>query len=673
MKSSGLTSAFGGNLAIMDIYAAQHAFGRGRRFDRIDIGLREGVTLEQGEAAIQRVIGPGLTVEPPSGRTRAFENLLGVYTLALKVSSLFALCIGMFIIYNSFAIAVTQRRSEIGILRALGATRAQIRTLFLAESGVAGLIGSLVGIGLGLAFARSLTGITGQIMSTMFGVRQNAREAIVDPLLLLVAMVLGVVTSMIAAYLPARNAARVEPVQALQKGKYQVLSAGENRFRRISAWVCITISVICLVLTRYRPLFYLGYALALLSALLLVPFLSQALVKLLRVPLKWVRPIEGALAADSLLQAPRRTSATVAALVLSLALVVAQGGMARGSMESIDEWVRDTLNPDVFVSTSENFSARDFHFPPSMQQALEAVPGVAEVQPVRSVRVQYRGLPLLIVAIDEAKVGKRVRRHVIAGDLATMDRLAASGQGVIVAENLAALLKLKLGDTFELPAPNGMLRLPVVGVIRDLSNQLGTVFLDRQVYVRAFGDESVDIFRVYAKPGVVPEDLRRGIVERLGKQRHMFVMLNAEVRKFIATLMNQWFGMTYLQILVAVSVAVLGIVNTLTVSITDRRRELGVLRAVGGLRSQIRQTVWMEAFTIGLIGLVLGLVTGAVNLYYELQVVQVDLTGIPINYRFPFGVALMLLPVILGAAFASAILPAETAVRSSLVEALEYE
>src|SRR3954469_15349189 len=269
LKAGGMAQAFGGNHAIMDIYAAQHAFGRGRRFDRIDIGLRDGVTLEQGEAAIQKVVGPGLTVEPPSGRTRAFESLLGVYTLALKVSSLFALFIGMFIIYNSFAIAVTQRRSEIGILRSLGATRGQIRTLFLAESAVAGLIGSLIGVGMGLAFAKSLTGITGNMMATMFGIRQNAQDALIDPWLLVGAVAMGVLTSMLAAFLPARSAARVEPVQALQKGKYQVLSAGENRFRRISAWVCITISMMCLLLARYRPLFFLGYALALLSALLL--------------------------------------------------------------------------------------------------------------------------------------------------------------------------------------------------------------------------------------------------------------------------------------------------------------------------------------------------------------------------------------------------------------------
>jgi len=189
----------------------------------------------------------------------------------------------------------------------------------------------------------------------------------------------------------------------------------------------------------------------------------------------------------------------------------------------------------------------------------------------------------------------------------------------------------------------------------------------------AFQDDTIDIFRVYVKPGVSPDEARRSIVEHLGNRRHMFITLNVELRKYVADMMNQWFGMTYLQIIVAVAVAVLGIVNTLTVSITDRRRELGVLRAVGGLRNQIRHTIWMEAITIGLVGLILGWSVGAVHLYYELQVIQVDLTGIPLGYYFPFSIAIILLPVILGAALAAAFWPAESAVRSSLVEALEYE
>ncbi len=673
LKAGGMAQAFGGNLAVMDIYAAQQIFGRGRRFDRIDIGLREGVSLDQGEAAIQKAVGPAFTVEPPSGRTRDFASLLSVYSLALKVSSLFALLIGMFIIYNSFAIAVTQRRSEIGILRALGATREQIRTLFLAESAAAGLVGSLIGMAIGVAFAHSLTGVTGEIMTSLFGARQNATEAIIDSRLLIFAVGLGVVTSMLAAYVPARNAARVEPVQALQKGKYQVLTTGESRLRRNAAFVSIAISLFCLGFAKYRLLFYLGYVLAMLSALLLAPLFSQALIKVLRVPMKWLRPVEGSLAADSLLQSPRRTSATVAALMLSLALVIAQGGMARGSFESVDEWVHNTLNPDLFVSTSQNFAAKDFHFPASMEKDLRDLPGVADVQPVRSVRIQFRNLPVLLVAVDESSVGRRVKRHMIAGDEAAMTRLASEGKGVILAENLVGMTKLGMGDIVELPSPTGVLKLPVVGVIRDLSNQLGTIFIDRNLYVRAFQDDTVDIFRVYLRPGVTGEDGRRMIVDRMGHQRHLIVLLNQEVRDYVSKLVNQWFGMTYLQLLVAVAVAVLGIVNTLTVSIADRRRELGVLRAVGGLRNQVRHTIWMEAAAIGFIGLVLGIFTGALNLFYELQVVQTDLTGIQLEYRFPFGIAALLAPVILGAALASAILPSETAVRSSLVEALEYE
>ncbi|HKT78999.1 MAG TPA: ABC transporter permease, partial [Vicinamibacterales bacterium] len=142
MKSSGLASAFGGNLAVMDIYAAQLMFGRGRTFDRIDIGLAEGRTVSEAQAELSRLLGAGFQVQTPSGRGQQFEAMTAAYSIMVNISSLFALFIGMFIIYNAFAIAVTERRSEIGVLRALGATRRQIQQLFLAESALAGVIGS---------------------------------------------------------------------------------------------------------------------------------------------------------------------------------------------------------------------------------------------------------------------------------------------------------------------------------------------------------------------------------------------------------------------------------------------------------------------------------------------------------------------------------------------------
>ena len=202
---------------------------------------------------------------------------------------------------------------------------------------------------------------------------------------------------------------------------------------------------------------------------------------------------------------------------------------------------------------------------------------------------------------------------------------------------------------------------------------MGAIFMERGLYIKSFQDDTVDVFRVYLKPGASPEEVRSRIVDSMGSGRRMFVMLNRDVRAYVSKVMDQWFGLTYVQVIVAMLVAILGIVNTLTVSISDRRRELGVLRAVGGLRGQIRGTVWLEAAAIGIIGLVLGLLTGAVLLYYELQAIEHDISGMPFAYEFPWGIAAALVPVILMAALGAAILPAESAVRGSLVEALEYE
>ncbi len=148
MKAGGLSSAFGGNLAVMDVYSAQKVFGRGLRFDHIDLAVNEGVSVDDVKSRIQALLGSGYEVEPPSARGQHFEEMARNFSISINFSSIFALLIGMFIIYNSFAIAVTQRRSEIGIVRALGATQTQIRSLFLAEGAIAGVFGSIVGCSL---------------------------------------------------------------------------------------------------------------------------------------------------------------------------------------------------------------------------------------------------------------------------------------------------------------------------------------------------------------------------------------------------------------------------------------------------------------------------------------------------------------------------------------------
>jgi putative ABC transport system permease protein len=673
MKASGLSSAFGGNLAIMDIYAAQKMFGRGRTFDRIDIGIKEGRTIVDAQAELRQLLGPGFQVDPPSGRGQQFEAMTAAYSMMVNISSLFALFIGMFIIYNSFAIAVTQRRSEIGILRALGATRPQIRWLFLGESAVTGLVGSIGGVLFGLVIARGIAASIGDLMSDVYGVAQRADEIATSPALLGMALLIGVATSMIAAVIPARQAARVDPVQALQKGKYQVLSAGESRARVLIAGVLATISIGCLALSGSRVVFYAGYALSIAVALLLGPLLSLALARALRPILKWMRPVEGALAADSLIQSPRRTSASVAAVMLSLALVVAFAGMARASYSSIIDWMETALNPDLFIMPSQDIVIRTLRFPPEMASELAAVSGVERVQMVRDARIVFRQTPVMIVATDVQSLSETAHRPPVEGEGDTMYRETAAGRGLMVSDNLAQLQRLSLGEVLEIPAPHGVIRLPIVGIVVDYSDQQGTILMDRRVFQQYWHDDSINAFRLYLSPGAQVPDVKRRILEQYAGVRQVFVLTNGELKGYILNVTDQWFALTSVQIAVAVLVAILGIVNTLTVSITDRRRELGVLQAVGGLHGQIRRTIWIEALSIGVLGLVLGFALGAVNLYYILQIVHHDIAGMRLAYEFPISVTLALVPTILVAALVAAIWPAESAVRGSLVEALEYE
>jgi putative ABC transport system permease protein len=389
--------------------------------------------------------------------------------------------------------------------------------------------------------------------------------------------------------------------------------------------------------------------------------------------MKAVLPAEGTLAADSLVQAPRRTSATVSALMLSLAMVVGFGGFTHSMYDSINEWMETALNPDFFVTPTPNLTLRNMTFPQEIGALIEAIDGVDQVQLVRNARVLYRQIPVMAVSIETSKLVQKVRRVPIAGDYDEMNRLVAEGKGLIASDSFVQIQKLKLGDIVDLPTPGGILRLPIVGIIRDYSDLQGTIFIDRAVYSQWWNDSAVNVARVYVRKGEDPDTVRQRVIDAMAGQRRLIVMTNHELREWVLRLVDQWFGMTYNQIAVAILVAVLGIVNTLTVSITDRRRELGVMQAVGGLRSQIRRTVWLEAVGIGVIGLILGIALGAVNLYYSLGMVKRDLGGLDLDYIFPVPFVLFMIPTILIAAFIAAVGPAESAVRGTLVEALEYE
>jgi putative ABC transport system permease protein len=279
----------------------------------------------------------------------------------------------------------------------------------------------------------------------------------------------------------------------------------------------------------------------------------------------------------------------------------------------------------------------------------------------------------MVVAVDVKNVSETAHLPPVAGDEDEMYRRAAAGNGVMVSDNLAQLQGLSLGETIELHAPYGMLQLPIVGVVIDYSDQQGAVIMDRALFKRFWKDDSVNAYRVYVDRSSNVLSVRQHILDTYAGRRQVFALTNAELKAYVSRIAGQFLSLSSAQVAVSVLIAILGIVNTLTVSIADRRRELGVLRAVGALRAQIRRTIWIEAASVAAVGLVLGLALGAVNLYYLLNMVERDIMGMRLDYAFPAALALGLVPTLLGAAVLAAVWPAESAVRGSLMEALGYE
>ena len=457
----------------------------------------------------------------------------------------------------------------------------------------------------------------------------------------------------------------------MKKAAYEI--AARSRRLPVVAGILASVAGICLAFGGLRPLFYASYVLIIVALLIMSTILSGTLARVIRPLLRWIRPVEGVLAADSLLQAPRRTGMTVSGLMLSVALVVAFSGMARASYSSILQWSNTTLNPDLFVMPSPRMELRTRRFPAAMAEELASVQGVRHVQMFRSGRITFRDNPALIIALEMAKVAETSDTAPVAGEAATMYQRCVAGEGVLVSENLAQLHHLSLGEVLSIAAPYGTVQLPIVGIVNDYTDQQGSIFIDRSLFIRYWRDDSVSDFRLYLEPNARSGDVQRRIVEQYARRQQVFVLTNREVRDYVMQLANQWFSLMDVQIAVAVFVAILGIINTLTVSITDRRRELGVLQAVGAVRAQIRRTIWLEAIAIGAIGLALGAAVGALNLYYILEMVRVDVIGLRLDYSYPLGTVLLLVPIILGAAFIAAIWPAESVLRGSLVEALEYQ
>jgi putative ABC transport system permease protein len=414
-------------------------------------------------------------------------------------------------------------------------------------------------------------------------------------------------------------------------------------------------------------------AVELLGLTILLPLLVHWAARAIRPAMDLIGGSEGALAVDAMIQSPRRSAATVGALMVGLMFVFSTGAYIQSYKHMIHRWTDEMLNADVVVSTSALLRSTSYHFSEDLAKQIRTLPEVKIVENVRFTLVPFRGDTAAITAVQMPDFLSRSYAAVEGGNKKTQFDLLPKGKGVLISNNLAARWGYKIGEQVHFDTPTGPLDLPILGTVEDYRSDKGTIFMDRELYKRYWKDDAVDFVDISLKPGQNPVAVKHEIEQMTAGSEHAIVYTNAEFRDWIGSLVDAFFILNYMQLVVAIFVAVMGIANTLIISVAERRREFGIIRAIGGYCSQIRKMVLLEAFAISVVGVLVGAVAALANIQFMSHTVSTVLAGYSVPFYFPWLLILEAFPAVVVVSLLAGWIPARRAMQAPVIEAIGYE
>jgi putative ABC transport system permease protein len=657
--------------------AAIHNPEQPNRVTQINLSLEPGADAAKVRREVQRLVGDRAEVQTLAEHQGMLSDITAGLQLGFAIGGAGALVIGLFLVYNAMSVNVAERRHDIGILRAVGATRWQIANLFLSEAATLGLCGSALGLPLGYAFAWLALGPVSKVLNDVVIPIKSAQLAL-SPWLIFVALASGTAVAVLAALGPALQAAAEEPANAVRRVPRAVHAL---------AWVLNGLAVLLLagaaaaaVALRAqlppRAGIFAGFILLLLAALLLTPLLAATAGRVVRRSCRNVFGLESRLAADNLVKSPVRTGLVVAALAATSALMVATAGFIRSTEDAVHEWVEDKIAADLFVTAGDPITSAGYQLPMDDRVGKELAglkeQGVEAVLPVRFHPFHFRNKLVLMLAIDTQAFHGTDGQRSLARRLGQYPQLRGGGTA-LVSENFAAQFGVRPGDRLTVPGRTGPLELEVLGTVVDYTWNRGTVLVDRDWYASTFADNLVDVYDVYLRPGSDAAAVKKLIEDRWGKSEALYAETRPAVQRAVTEGVRKVYNLAYAQQFVVGVVALLGVISALFISVLQRRRELGLLRAVGASRGQVLGTVLAEAVLMGLIGAAIGLAVGLALEWYEVHVMLLDEAGFVFPTRFAWSATGLVcgLSVLLATLFG--LWPAWRATRLGITEAIAYE
>jgi putative ABC transport system permease protein len=658
----GAADAAGAQVVAFTPDTASMVFGTPGRYSAIQVIAAPGVSQAQLTTNLRNALHDP-TIEVITGADASTEASdataapLKFVNIALMTFAIVALVVGSFVIYNTFSITVAQRTKETAMLRAIGAKRRQVMRSIRLEAFFTGLFASTAGVAVGIALAQGLRSVL-----SAFGLDLPAGGAVVETRTIAVSMLTGIVVTVIAAWLPARRAAKVAPIEALRDTAAEATAHSKRRI------VLGTVVTAAGVLFIAQGLSGAGAGAVGFGALgvffgvaMLGPVISRRFARVVGWPLPRARGMAGTLARENAMRNPRRTAATSSALMIGVALVAFITVFAASAKASISTSVDRAMRTDWIITTQFGMGGLS----PDVAQRIDALPETGAVTALRYFDAQVGGSSTQASAVDPAKVEGSVELELRQGHITDLGT-----NGVAVQEDVAKSKNLHVGDPLTMFFPEtGDQQLTVVAIY-GVKEPMGDYAISTQTFDANTATHVDNDIVVSAAPGVAKTDARAAIQDVLEDFPTAKLMTKSEFKGSMANRIDQILNLVYVLLAMALVIALFGIANTLALSVFERTREFGLLRAVGMSRAQVRSTVRWESVLIALLGTSLGTVIGlgfASSLVQALEKQGFNTFTVPV-------VQLTVIVVLSAiAAVGAAALPARRAARLDVLAAIVTE
>ena len=654
----------------------QNAFDKQGQISGIAVEAAEGVSVSDLGQRLDRELGEGLQAERSEKRTQEVSGQLQGFKIALLFFAGTSLFVGAFLVFNALSMTILERTRELGMLRALGSTRTMIARSVIVEAMLLGVLGSLLGVLFGYGMARGLVYLFGR--AYLFEIT----SLVLSPFALISAIVVGIAVTVVAALYPAMKAGRVSPVEAMR-----ARSAGATAETGHSRGLSLLAPAFGLVLAgagipwiyylaknlsaSLEGLIYASGIAAIIAAFLgislVIPVLVTPFAALFSPVLRLLFGVEGRMAAANATRNRGRTALTASALMVGISLVVAFSALGGSLLGSIQEYLDGSLGSDYVVQPTQQNS--DDGFSATLPGKIGRVHGVEKTTSIVSTFRQDGERVDAVFGVDQ-NYPEIFRLNYAAGGPEAFSTL--KNGDAIIGKQLAKDRELGVGSKIEIPGPEGRKKYTIEGILEnDIIGGGAGIYLSKDTLASDFNETQSEFLAIKARPGSDREALSRRIEAVLEDYPQFTLYSNAEWKAQIESDFNRQYVFFYAIMGVSVAVSAFGVVNTLSMSVFERTREIGILRAVGTTRLQIGRLIIDEGIVISLIGCLIGVALGSLLGYLFVQ--GSGAGGFEIDFYYPKLPALAALLSGLFIGIFAGLLPARSAARKGIVEAVQYE